>query len=417
MDQKLRTERRKLADLKAAEYNPRKALTPDDAEYQKIRRSIEEFGYVDPMERLEKNAIEILHMMCERSECIICDSGGKDSSVLKHIALQAKEKYGLQFRVRHNHTTVDAPETVYFVREEKRKFEQMGIPYEIHYPKESMWQLIVRHVTPPTRLMRYCCVDLKENQFEVEIYPQFKKMDEVPPEGRSIKKDNDKAQRNLNDKNARKYVERLINENFTDRDLWLTFTYDNEHLPPDGDIDAAIKNVQKFIRRVNYQRKKRGLPNARYVYVTAYNPTEEIRWHHHIVMDGDMDMDVVEGCWKQSSRNEVRRLQKDENGLTGMAKYIVEEKNRVKSEKRWNSSQGLRDPDIKVVHSKRPTAKAGGYKKIGTYVETMRKGHEQVREQMLKWYPDFDFTDAGIYYNDFNSMFYIRARMRKRRQQ
>lgn len=119
------------------------------------------------MERLEENAIEILHMMCERSECIICDSGGKDSSVLKHIALQAKEKYGLKFRVRHNHTTVDAPETVYFVREEKRKFEQMGIPYEIHYPKESMWQLIVRHGTPPTRLMRYCCADLKENTGEM----------------------------------------------------------------------------------------------------------------------------------------------------------------------------------------------------------------------------------------------------------
>lgn len=49
MDQKLKTERRKLADLKAAEYNPRKALTPDDAEYQKIKRSIEEFGYVDPI--------------------------------------------------------------------------------------------------------------------------------------------------------------------------------------------------------------------------------------------------------------------------------------------------------------------------------------------------------------------------------
>ena len=46
------------------------------------------------------------------------------------------------------------------------------------------------------------------DQFEVEIYPQFKKMDEVPPEGRSIKKDNDKAQRNLNDKNARGEVSR-----------------------------------------------------------------------------------------------------------------------------------------------------------------------------------------------------------------
>ncbi len=49
MEQKLRTERRKLSDLKAAEYNPRKALTPEDAEYQKIKRSIEEFGYVDPI--------------------------------------------------------------------------------------------------------------------------------------------------------------------------------------------------------------------------------------------------------------------------------------------------------------------------------------------------------------------------------
>ena len=59
MDQKLRTERRKLADLKAAEYNPRKALTPDDAEYQKIRRSIEEFGYVDP---IIINAVSYTHL-------------------------------------------------------------------------------------------------------------------------------------------------------------------------------------------------------------------------------------------------------------------------------------------------------------------------------------------------------------------
>ena len=47
-------------------------------------------------------------------------------------------------------------------------------------------------------------------QFEVEIYPQFKSLDEVPEEGRSIRRDNSKAQRNLNDKNARKYVELTI---------------------------------------------------------------------------------------------------------------------------------------------------------------------------------------------------------------
>ena len=94
------------------------------------------------------------------------------------------------------------------------------------------------------------------------------------------------------------------------------------------------------------------MPNAKYVYVTAYNPDAEIRWHHHVVMDGALDMETVEACWQQSSRNEVRHLQKDENGLSGIANYIVEEKNRIRSEKRWNSSQGLRDPRIRVVHSK-----------------------------------------------------------------
>lgn len=114
------------------------------------------------MEKLEKYAIEILQMFCTGG-CVIGDSGGKDSSVLKHLALKAREQYGLQFMIRHNHTTVDAPETVYFVREEKKKFEQMGIPYEISRPKETMWELIVRHGTPPTRKIRYCCEELKEN--------------------------------------------------------------------------------------------------------------------------------------------------------------------------------------------------------------------------------------------------------------
>ena len=34
----------KATELKAAAYNPRKDLQPEDAEYQKLRRSFEEFG-------------------------------------------------------------------------------------------------------------------------------------------------------------------------------------------------------------------------------------------------------------------------------------------------------------------------------------------------------------------------------------
>ena len=74
--------------------------------------------------------------------------------------------------------------------------------------------------------------------------PGNKEAEEKFKEGQRVVKDNSKAQKNLNDKNARKYVERLINQNFGDRDIWLTLTYDDDHLPPDGDIDAAIKNMQ-----------------------------------------------------------------------------------------------------------------------------------------------------------------------------
>ena len=42
-------ERRKVDELKAAEYNPRKDLRPGDAEYEKLKRSIQEFGYVEPV--------------------------------------------------------------------------------------------------------------------------------------------------------------------------------------------------------------------------------------------------------------------------------------------------------------------------------------------------------------------------------
>lgn len=115
------------------------------------------------MEQLEENAIGILQMLCGNSGCVVSDSGGKDSSILKHIAMKCRERYGLNFSIHHNHTTVDAPETVYFVRDEKQKYQRMGIEYNISYPKKSMWQLIVDHCTPPTRLMRYCCADLKES--------------------------------------------------------------------------------------------------------------------------------------------------------------------------------------------------------------------------------------------------------------
>lgn len=45
----MKIEKININKLKLSEYNPRKDLQPDDNEYKKIKKSIEEFGYVDPL--------------------------------------------------------------------------------------------------------------------------------------------------------------------------------------------------------------------------------------------------------------------------------------------------------------------------------------------------------------------------------
>ena len=42
-------DRKPVRDLVPADYNPRKALKAGDPEYEKLRRSIETFGLVEPL--------------------------------------------------------------------------------------------------------------------------------------------------------------------------------------------------------------------------------------------------------------------------------------------------------------------------------------------------------------------------------
>lgn len=95
-----------------------------------------------------KQSIEYLQHFCSDTYTVL-NSGGKDSAVVAELCRMAD----VPFKQVHNLTTVDAPETVYYIRSQ-------GV--EIIKPKLSMWQLIVKKMLPPTRLMRYCCAELKE---------------------------------------------------------------------------------------------------------------------------------------------------------------------------------------------------------------------------------------------------------------
>lgn len=78
-------------------------------------------------------------------------SGGKDSQVLYHLA----ELAGVPFDAHYNVTGLDPPELVYFIRKHYPK-----VIFE--YPGITMWRLIPKKMMPPTRIVRYCCAELKE---------------------------------------------------------------------------------------------------------------------------------------------------------------------------------------------------------------------------------------------------------------
>lgn len=117
----------------------------------------------------EKKAIERIKIASEMSlhhygRPLVCTySGGKDSDVM----LEIFKRSGIPFEVHNSHTTADAPQTVYHIKEVLKKTELQGIKCEIEMPTykgkpTSMWKLIPQKLMPPTRRVRYCCSVLKE---------------------------------------------------------------------------------------------------------------------------------------------------------------------------------------------------------------------------------------------------------------
>ena len=89
---------------------------------------------------------------------IVCYSGGKDSEVLVDLAVISK----IPIIVQHSHTTIDAPQTVYHVRNKFKEWESKSIDCQIKYPEHSFWQMLGIKTTPPTRQIRWCCETQKE---------------------------------------------------------------------------------------------------------------------------------------------------------------------------------------------------------------------------------------------------------------
>lgn len=207
-----------------------------------------------------------------------------------------------------------------------------------------------------TREKKFYC---SENYMEVDIYSYTDHRKKAAKGKRSKKKKESlPAQRNLNDKNARRKLVRLGETNFGRNDISLTLTYSDEMLP--ATIEEAEKEVENYIRRVRRRRKKEGAEDLKYILITAY--TEEgpegeevpVRIHHHILMNQGLDRDIVEDLWRKRRRKGEKegrsigyanadRIQPDRNnGIAALLTYLV--KNPT-GKRRWTCSQNLTRPE------------------------------------------------------------------------
>lgn len=94
----------KAAELKAAEYNPRRDLQPEDAEYIKLRRSMEEFGYVEPIiwNQRSGNVVGghqrlkvLLEQGAEDIEVVVVDLDDKDEKILNVLLNKVKGRWDI----------------------------------------------------------------------------------------------------------------------------------------------------------------------------------------------------------------------------------------------------------------------------------------------------------------------------------
>lgn len=233
-------------------------------------------------------------------------------------------------------------------------------------------------------------------------------------------------QKNLNEKNAKRYLVQVGNGNFGPGDLHISATYSPENLP--DTLEEAEKNVTNFLHRVAYRRRKLGLPPLKYILVTEYAyPADDtegkpVRIHHHIIMNGGLDRDAVELMWTKKRINWKRfeadkaygdtvdrlgwvnadRIQTNENGVEALCRYIMKN---PKGKKRWSSSRNLVRP------VEQPPA---DHKYSRRQVERLAKLGDHGRDFFQKKFPAYEITEVRPeYYDETGWHIYIKMWKKK----
>lgn len=171
------------------------------------------------------------------------------------------------------------------------------------------------------------------------------------------------AQQFYNLKSSWRELELALATNFGGRDVVVTLTYDDEHLPESKQQAAA--QMQRFFRKLRSARRLRG-QELKYVYVTegahgaqedgyfgGDGVLEDRRIHHHMVLNcvGSGDWDELRSLWHGGGYLRFEPL--DVHYYEELAKYLTKEARefgRAKpGERTWRASRNLDKAEVEYI--------------------------------------------------------------------
>lgn len=243
------------------------------------------------------------------------------------------------------------------------------------------------------RERRYVCGDY----LEVDIFPVFEKQTGRGPR----RQPTSEVQARLNEHNAEQKLIRLLNANFTPEDIEIHLTYSDENLPETP--EEVKRDAQNFLRRVKRLREREGLDDLKYVVVPS-GGFEGTRFHLHITMNGGIDRNVLEELWGYGYANS-RKLQFNENGVEGLARYVARQFTAHKGElpfgKRWSASRNLVIPP---PHDRDGRLSQKKVKALATVDVERNAPFEEL-------YEGYRLSEVRPFYNEINGGYYLCIKM------
>lgn len=233
------------------------------------------------------------------------------------------------------------------------------------------------------------------NYLEINMYPVF----EYPKSNRRKKKrkPTSKIQEKLNQINAERNLTRLINHNFTNKDIKVELTYNNKYLP--DSVEQAQKDIQNFIRRLKRYRSKLGLGELKYIY-SIEQGSKKGRIHFHVILTGGVDITEIAKLWGKGYVDKILPLMFNQTGCVGIAKYFCKQQI---TGKRWVPSRNCIKPQ--------PTT--NDFKLTKRRVTEFARDSEN-RRLFENLYPDYYYAECTPFYNEDNGFYYLTLLMYKK---